>query len=168
MLRHIIFLMTTVGFYTLNPFGLTFAGDSTTNQPTKASIAQLLKNKEQLNSKRVEVTGYYVSLFEYSYLMEDEQSGSKDKIWVDPFDFAPGSAVKIAPVERGWVRIIGVFESREGQSYGHLGMCSAQVTRLELLQKIPNPSTTNVPSHSPKSGKGKGVNPSARTALVQP
>jgi hypothetical protein len=123
----------------------TFAGAPATNAPSKTNVEQLLQNMERWKTNRIEVTGYYTSFFEYSVLTAKEGQQPTEGIWVDKFHIAPGCRERIQPPERGPVRLIGTFYFRPGYRSGHMGICSAEITQLELFEKDSRPTITNQP-----------------------
>jgi hypothetical protein len=158
MKKYKIFLAAMLTFFLGNHATGASLNDSTTNQPERITIGQLLQNKEKCDSKRVQVIGFYVSFFEYSTLADADRAAIKDQIWVNTFFIAPGCKEKIAPVRRGWVKIIGRFESRNSGNYGHLGGWPAQITELELLERVPTQSLSNSVPRSPQQKETNRVN----------
>jgi hypothetical protein len=158
MKKYKIFLAAMLTFFLGNHATRASLSDSTTNEPARITIGQLLQNKGKWDSKRVEVIGFYVSFFEYSALADADRAATENKIWVNLFFIAPGCKEKIAPVQRGWVKIIGRFESRNGGNYGHLGGWPAQITQLELVERVPTQSLSNSVPRSPQQKETNRVN----------
>lgn len=102
----------------------------------KITIGNLLARKEDYKGRRVEVTGYYASWFEGSILRETKTNSGDVTLWVDRFRLKPGHVGAIKWVESGFVRVIGTFDYREGYRSGHLGMCPAEITQVELLEAL--------------------------------
>jgi hypothetical protein len=102
----------------------------------KITIGNLLARKEDYKGRRVEVTGYYASWFEGSILSETKTNSGDVTLWVDRFRLKPGHADAIKWVESGFVRVIGTFDYREGYGSGHLGMCPAGITQVELFEAL--------------------------------
>lgn len=113
-----------------------------TNSPAKVSIRELLENKELWNSNRVEVLGYYRCFFEHSVLTAHKGGRPNEGIWVDIFRIAPDGRGRIGRVSNDFVRVIGVFKVYEGRGAGHLNMCPAEISNLELLEKTKEPLPT--------------------------
>lgn len=65
-----------------------------------------------------------------------ENGADSDGIWVDTFHIAPGCKGTFRWVEKGPVRIIGTFEFTDYGS-GHMRMCPAEITELELFEARP-------------------------------
>jgi hypothetical protein len=115
----------------------------------KVSITDLLANREKYSGRRVEVTGYYESSFEYSglyqrkedskiYIDGDKRFGALGAIhnglWIWPV-VKPGCESDIKFVKEGTVRLIGVFSFRKGYGVGHFNGWPAQLSALELFEE---------------------------------
>ena len=112
-------------------------GDATiSSEALKVTIGELLAHKENYRGRRVEVTGYYASWFEGSILRETKNASGDVSLWIDSFRLKPGHSEAIKWVERGFVRVIGTFDYREGNRSGHLGMCPAEITQVEFFEAI--------------------------------
>ena len=119
-------------------------------QPIRVSISQLFNDRKRFLGKRVEVTGYYHSHFEYSGLYEQKEDMDKyvenpsisgaihNGLWVMPFS-KPGFEGKIQFTNDASVRIIGVFRYNVSQpdlGVGHLNGWPAELTSLELFEPV--------------------------------
>lgn len=101
----------------------------------KVTVTNLLAHKSEYKGKRVEVTGYYLSYFECSKLSHHQGDSDKASIWVHVWHVKPGHEKQIQRVPKGQVRVVGTFDYKEGGS-GHLGMCPAEITDLELFEPV--------------------------------
>lgn len=102
------------------------------------TMTNLLAHKDQFKGKKVEVRGYYVGEFEHYALYGSETNRDyMNSLWIDPFRNHPEYKHNIDRGEfRGHVRIIGTFDYRPRFGSGHLGGWPAQITNLELFEKI--------------------------------
>lgn len=108
-----------------------------TNLPpaAKLSVTNLLAHKSEYKGKRVEVTGYYLSYFECSKLSHHQGDSDKASIWIHVWHVKPGHEKQIKGVAKGQVRVVGTFDYKNVGS-GHLGMCPAEITDLELFEPL--------------------------------
>jgi len=104
--------------------------------PIKVSLNELLEDTHQWNSNRVEVAGYYLAFFEHSVLTASKGQPPSQGIWIDTFRIAPSGRGRISLVSRGRVRVVGTFRVYSGRGAGHLNMCAAEITDLEVLEEI--------------------------------
>lgn len=105
-----------------------------TNAPPVVSIAELLAHRDYWKGKRVEVHGFYIRSFELSELRasRDRPRGSRGKsLWIEPGSFG-------SELSGGYVRLIGTFTFKDIGS-GHMNKWPAEITRVELAEKI-NPA----------------------------
>jgi hypothetical protein len=108
-----------------------------TNLPpaAKQSVTNLLAHKSEYKGKRVEVTGYYLSYFECSKVSQQRGDSDRASIWIHVWHVKPGHEKQIEGVAKGQVRVIGTFDFKDTGS-GHLGMCAAEITDLELFERL--------------------------------
>lgn len=109
----------------------------------KLTVSQLLANKNEYYGKRVSIVGFYRSGFERSALYEtdDDADNFRDNgaLWVMTFKIKPGYEPQIRQIERGLVRVVGVFSYNRKQTelgVGHLNGWPAELVQLELLEPM--------------------------------
>jgi len=98
-------------------------------------VTNLLAHKSKYKGKRVQVTGYYLSYFECSMLSQNQGDSDRASIWIDVWQVKPGYEKQIKVVAKGQVSVIGTFDLKDTGS-GHLGMCAAEITDLELFEPL--------------------------------
>ena len=99
------------------------------------AITNLLTHREEFKGKRVEVTGYYIADFECSKLSSHPGAASKQSLWIWAYHIKPEPGAKITLVEKGKVRVIGVFDYNKLGS-GHLNMYGGEIGRVELFEPL--------------------------------
>ena len=87
--------------------------NSVTAPAPKVAITNLLAHKREYRGKRVEVTGNYVAGFEWSKLSPAPRAPDKESLWIWVYHVKPEPGAKVTLVEKGNVRVIGVFDYNE-------------------------------------------------------
>jgi hypothetical protein len=101
----------------------------------RVTITNLLAHKQEYRGKRVEVTGYYVVGFEWSKLSSTARAPDKESLWIWVNCVKPEPGAKITEVEKGNVRVIGIFDYNELGS-GHLNQYGGEIRKVELFEPL--------------------------------
>lgn len=101
----------------------------------KIAITNLLAHRQEYKGKRVEVTGHYVAGFEWSKLSQVPGAPDKQSLWIWVYHVKPEPGAKVTKVEKGDVRVIGIFDYNELGS-GHLNMYGGEIRKVELFEPL--------------------------------
>jgi len=140
----LLYSFLSVGTWMLvSPILVCAAEGANSNSVPKLTIEALLNNKEQWKGKRVEVSGFYVMLFEVSALYRNEQDANsvkiKDSLWIDYYDEVPTRKGELKWVKTGFIRIVGTFDFQAKLGSGHLNQWPARLRKIELVEPILKP-----------------------------
>ena len=111
------------------------ASDFTSVTGTKTtSLVRLLAEPELYNGRQVEVTGYFTSGFERSGLFVSKESAllgdQASAVWVE---MPESRSREVRPVTRGYVTIIGTFDSDPNIGKGHLALWPSEIRNVTLF-----------------------------------
>lgn len=102
---------------------------------TRVALTNLLAHKQEYRGKRVEVTGYYIAGFEWSKLSQVAGAPDKESLWIWVYHVKPEPGAKVTEVEKGNVRVIGIFDYNELGS-GHLNQYGGEIRKVELFEPL--------------------------------
>lgn len=143
---------------------LSGAEPATKEQPKSVTVAQLVNEPSKFEGKRVEIEGYWITGFEWSYFTAKADNPEPLPIWLERWMLDPsGPPIDIAAIKLAvegadknanlepsnssrqyWVRCIGRFShvnvrrstpAAPGVGFGHLGVYPSQL-RLEKIVEI--------------------------------
>ncbi len=115
-----------------NPPAITVSeGDLTA--PRNTTLAELIRDADQFDGKRVSVIGFYHSEFEGYELRAKKESDYKENLWCDTIS---AFSKNVAFSQDCWARVDGTF--LKGSS-GHFGMWPGEIARVTRfdVQKEP-------------------------------
>ena len=114
--------------------------------PPRTTISELLADKQQWKSKRVEIVGFHRTLPEMSAIYETKEEAdlphrnSNRGLWID----YSGSPAEVKLVKTGYVRVVGTFEFYPGRGCGHMNRWPAELRKLEKMEVLEPPKTNAV------------------------
>jgi hypothetical protein len=127
----LVFLGTLVGAFSVAAADT----NSVTAPASKVAITNLLAHKQEYRGKRVEVTGHYVAGFERSKLSQVAGAPDKESLWIWVHHVKPEPGAKVTEVEKGHVRVVGIFDYNELGS-GHLNQYGGEIRKVELFEPL--------------------------------
>jgi hypothetical protein len=108
------------------------------------SVADLLAAPQMYDGRMVTVTGYYVGEREHHavYASPAEFRTLSGGVWLE-HEATVGGSKRAARLNRGWVRLTGVFHNRRRSGVGHFNAFSASLSGIRDFE----------PAESPDEGK---------------